>query len=287
MRLTQVSLVCTEEPSALWCVVSEPPPAQRTVFPLPYGVPPVRGQPPAEQNVVDQLWARVLDESLADTGPVGWRLLAEPHPAAATGPAPPGELSRLISVFRAMLGPEAEHGEILCALGTIAPPKILCSEVYSLPSSPGYYFRLLHRMRTLAAAGERAPGITRQLQTEGFTLAPGRSEPIGLATVQRLLREDRAAAHATRPPAAPSAEAPGANEWWLGDLAAELAMPSITLYNWLRRGLLAGRQEARPPYRWIVYASAERLCSLRERRTGARDPSWRRYPGWRFGRSGQ
>ncbi len=57
-----------------------------------------------------------------------------------------------------------------------------------------------------------------------------------------------------------------AAEWWLPDLARVLGMPNITLYNWVKRGLVKARQQEQPPRHWIVWADAaeqERLRQLR------------------------
>jgi hypothetical protein len=44
-------------------------------------------------------------------------------------------------------------------------------------------------------------------------------------------------------------------------------MPAATLFGWLKRGRVTGRQDARPPYRWIITADTaevERLRALRQ-----------------------
>jgi hypothetical protein len=71
---------------------------------------------------------------------------------------------------------------------------------------------------------------------------------------------------------------PGPHEWWLDDLAAELAMPPITLHSWLRRGWVHARQESRRPYRWIIHADPHQLAELRLRRS--RPAGWYTRRRW-------
>ncbi|MFI7504703.1 hypothetical protein ACIBVL_40780 [Streptomyces sp. NPDC049687] len=129
-----------------------------------------------------------------------------------------------------------------------------------------YYAQIVGRIAVLAGQGCNAPTITRVLWCEGFTMAPGRRDPISLTTVRRLLREN--VQRTRRRPVAVPGESLQADEWWLRDLAAELSMPSITLYAWARRGwVTVARKEGRPPYRLILWADRAELDRLRARRT--------------------
>lgn len=128
-----------------------------------------------------------------------------------------------------------------------------------------HFARILARVAALTGAGLSAPAITRALHSEGFTVASGRSDPISLTAVRRLLSEDIRTPR-RGPAATPRAEQAG-DEWWLRDLAVELSMPSVTLYGWVRRGwvTVAGR-EAHAPYRLILRAGHADLERLRARR---------------------
>ncbi|MFJ3213185.1 hypothetical protein [Streptomyces flaveolus] len=134
---------------------------------------------------------------------------------------------------------------------------------------PEHYFtQIVARIATLAEQGCSAPAITRTLRREGYTVAPGRSDPISLTTVRRLLRENVRSARRrfAQAPAGSLAD----DEWWLQDLAAELGMPCITLYGWARRGwVTVSRQESSPPYRLILRADRVELDRLRARRPQA------------------
>jgi hypothetical protein len=40
-------------------------------------------------------------------------------------------------------------------------------------------------------------------------------------------------------------------------------MPTATLFGWLKRGWVTGRQDTRPPYRWIITAGPAEVERLR------------------------
>jgi hypothetical protein len=157
------------------------------------------------------------------------------------------------------VGPVGPVGPV----GTVGP-------VGSGSTPEQYYGQVLERITALAGEGCNAPAITRLLQREGYTMAPGRSDPISLTTVRRMLREN------VQPVRRRSVAAPGeslaADEWWLRDLAVELAMPSITLYGWVRRGwVTVARKESRPPYRLILRADRAEIARLRAKRPHAEE----------------
>lgn len=135
-------------------------------------------------------------------------------------------------------------------------------------SSPEHYYaQVLERITALAGEGRTAPDITRVLQSEGYTMAYGRSDLISLTNVRRMLREH---VQPARRAAAEAGENLAADEWWLRDLAVELAMPSITLYGWVRRGwVTVARKESRAPYRLILRADRAEVDRLRAKRPPA------------------
>jgi hypothetical protein len=140
------------------------------------------------------------------------------------------------------------------------------------------YPQLLERVRQLAEQGHRAKAIANQLHAEGFRPAKGHQR-IGISAITQLLHQlgyPRAVTRQRITP--PPGEAPGPHEWWLDDLAAELAMPPITLHSWIRRGWVSARQESRRPYRWIIHADPHRLAELRQRRS--RPPGWYTRRRW-------
>jgi DNA invertase Pin-like site-specific DNA recombinase len=140
------------------------------------------------------------------------------------------------------------------------------------------YPQLLERVRQLAAQGHRARAIANRLHAEGFHPAKGRHR-IGVSAITQLLHQlgyPRAVTRARILP--PPGEEPGPHEWWLDDLAAELAMPPITLHTWIRRGWVHARQESRRPHRWIIHADSDQLAELRQRRS--RPPGWYTRRRW-------
>jgi Recombinase/Recombinase zinc beta ribbon domain len=140
------------------------------------------------------------------------------------------------------------------------------------------YPQLLQRVRQLAEQGHRATAIANRLHAEGFRPAKGRQR-IGVSAITQLLHQlgyPRAYTRDRITP--PPGEEPGPHEWWLDDLAAELAMPPITLHSWIRRGWVHARQESRRPYRWIIHADAHQLAELHQRRT--RPPGWYTRRRW-------
>jgi hypothetical protein len=140
------------------------------------------------------------------------------------------------------------------------------------------YPQLLERVRQLAEQGHRAKAIANRLRAEGFHPAKGHQR-IGTSAITQLLHQLGCPRAFTRDRITPPpGEQPGPHEWWLDDLAAELAMPPITLHGWIRRGWVHARQESRRPYRWIIHADGDQLAELRQRRS--RPPGWYTRRRW-------
>jgi hypothetical protein len=140
------------------------------------------------------------------------------------------------------------------------------------------YPQLRERVRQLAEQGHRAQAIASRLHAEGYHPAKGRQR-IGISAITQLLHQLGCPRAVTRDRIVPPpGEEPGPHEWWLDDLAAELAMPPITLHSWIRRGWVHARQESRRPYRWIIHADGHQLAELRYRRS--RPPGWYTRRRW-------
>jgi hypothetical protein len=315
MCMLEISVLQSRTPRALWCAVTvhgshlagsatgSPAPALATpdgwlfatggvlaaTEPGPCGaaatdparLPWPQGAPDPARHLACWLVSRARREAAAAPR---WYLLAE-----AEEKNHPGVLETLRSMGAALTEHPC-HQRAAQALAAPAPLILLHSRLAATPcrTAPddersGYRRLVLERIGQLARQGRRAPEITARLSQEGFTVAPGRADSIGLATVQRLLREDvrRTTPIPTRnrPRPAPG-EAPGTDEWWLPDLAVELSMPVSTLYSWVRRGwVTAVRKETRPPYRWIVRAGPAELGDLRRRRAGPTGSALAGEPG--------
>jgi hypothetical protein len=124
---------------------------------------------------------------------------------------------------------------------------------------------LIARIRALKGQGLTAPQIAERLNAEGWRPAK-RRETFNREMVRTMMsRHGLTPVHrrpADLPPLAP-------DEHWLSDLAKDLAMPDVTLYNWVQRGWLKARQIDGPQGRWVVLADGnerERLKALRTRR---------------------
>jgi Recombinase zinc beta ribbon domain/Recombinase len=124
-----------------------------------------------------------------------------------------------------------------------------------------YYPALTERIRTLAGEGLGNAAIADRLAVEGFR-TPRLHERFHTGEIQQLIRRlglrpgldhdhrtDRGSL--------------GQDQWWLATLAREVGMPTATLFTWLQRGWITGRQDTRAPYRWIVTADRAQVERLR------------------------
>ena len=128
-----------------------------------------------------------------------------------------------------------------------------------------YYPALTERIRALAGQGLGSAAIAGQLAAEGFR-TPRLHERFHDGEIQQLIRRlglrpgldhDHRTDHGSL----------GPGHWWLATLAREIGMPVATLFGWLKRGWITGRQDTRPPYRWIITADpaeVERLRALHQ-----------------------
>jgi DNA invertase Pin-like site-specific DNA recombinase len=127
-----------------------------------------------------------------------------------------------------------------------------------------YYPALTARLTALVEEGLGNAAIADRLAAEGFRTPHGHDR-FHVGQIQHFIRrlglrpgleQDR---HSDRGGLGP-------DQWWLAGLAREVDMPVATLFTWLRRGWVTGRQDTRPPYRWIItadQAEVERLRALR------------------------
>ena len=128
-----------------------------------------------------------------------------------------------------------------------------------------YYPALTERIRALAGEGLRTAAIADRLAAEGLR-TPRLHDRFHDGEIQQLIRRlglrpgldhDHRTGHGSL----------GPGQWWLAALAREIGMPVATLFGWLRRGWVTGRQDTRPPYRWIITADpaeVERLRALHQ-----------------------
>ncbi len=124
-----------------------------------------------------------------------------------------------------------------------------------------YYPALTERIRALAGQGLGSAAIAAQLAAEGFR-TPRLHDRFHDGEIQQLIRRlglrpgldhDHRTDHGSL----------GPGQWWLATLAREIGMPAATLFGWLKRGWVTGRQDTRPPYRWIITADSAEVQRLR------------------------
>ena len=128
-----------------------------------------------------------------------------------------------------------------------------------------YYPALTERIRALAGQRLGNAAIAGQLAAEGFR-TPRLHDRFHGGEIQQLIRRlglrpgldhDHRTDHGSL----------GPGQWWLATLAREIGMPVATLFGWLKRGWITGRQDTRAPYRWIITADqteVERLRALHQ-----------------------
>lgn len=130
--------------------------------------------------------------------------------------------------------------------------------------------QLLARVQELSGAGKTSGEIAEILNGEGF-VPPRRQGPFTAAGVRQLLKR----AGLVRPWR--QVDELGKHEWWLADLADELAMAEAALRVWLRRGWVHGRQTAVQRL-WVVWADREELRRLRRLRAQSHEKGRRVSP---------
>src|SRR5215467_14547628 len=137
-----------------------------------------------------------------------------------------------------------------------------------------YYPALLARVTELAQAGQNNPQIAGVLNAEGFR-PPKRTSRFTGGQVRTLITQRGIRSQRNGRPAVLTSLAPG--QWSVPGLAAELGMPTATIYNWIYRGWITARHAPRTR-NWIIAADGEQMRQLRERR--ARPPGFYTRARW-------
>jgi DNA invertase Pin-like site-specific DNA recombinase len=130
------------------------------------------------------------------------------------------------------------------------------------------YEELVARVDTLRAEGKTLSEIAATLNAEGFH-PPKRSPHFTMGILSCFLRERGAQSGSSSRNVALEARL-AADEWWLADLAAELAMPIATMHRWQKVGWVTSRKIADARGRWAIYADADELVRLRRLRDSPR-----------------
>jgi len=130
------------------------------------------------------------------------------------------------------------------------------------------YEELTARIHSLLAERKTLSEIAAALNAEGFH-PPKRTRRFTKAILSRFLRE-RGVRTGALPRSVTCEQHLEADEWWLADLAAELAMPIATLHRWQRVGWVASHKVTAAGGRWALYADADELMRLRRLRDSPR-----------------
>ena len=136
-----------------------------------------------------------------------------------------------------------------------------------------YYPALLARVTELAEAGRSNRQIADLLNAEGLR-PPKRTSRFNGGQVRTLVTR-----RGIRRPKGRPAVLLGlaAGEWSVPGLAAELGMPTATIYNWIYRGWITARH-APGTRNWIITADDQQMHQLSERR--ARPPGFYTRARW-------
>jgi DNA invertase Pin-like site-specific DNA recombinase len=126
------------------------------------------------------------------------------------------------------------------------------------------YDELVARIDALRAQRKRLSEIADTLNAEGFR-PPKRSRRFTKEILSRFLRE-RGVRTGPLPQSVTHEHHLRANEWWLADLAVELAMPIATMHRWQRVGWVTAHKVTKAGGRWAIYADADELLRLRRLR---------------------
>jgi len=137
------------------------------------------------------------------------------------------------------------------------------------------YPQLLARIDALHGEGVNFEQIAAHLNREGF-YPPKRTDQFSAAMVAGVL--SRRGLHGPRPRAMVDGSVLTPHEYWLTDLARELAMPIATLHKWQRSGWVQSRKVAVAAGRWAIWADEEERKRLRRLRAYQRKWPEPRYP---------
>jgi DNA invertase Pin-like site-specific DNA recombinase len=130
---------------------------------------------------------------------------------------------------------------------------------------------IMTAIQDLRRQGLTAKHIAEQLNADGW-ITPTQRNPFNERLVRAMMHRYGRVARGPKPPPR-GAE----NARWLADLAGELKMPLVTLYGWLRRGVIEAR---RIDGQWAVIAGKAELRRLRHLRRENPTPK-RREPSKR------
>lgn len=123
------------------------------------------------------------------------------------------------------------------------------------------YDKLKQHLAQLVKQGLTSRQIAERLNDEGWK-PPKRYVQFSAPGVRELLvRMGLCSVHRSTKYCQPKLKK---NEWLIPDLAKRLAIPAVTLFQWIRRGRLTARQLDGPQGRWIIWADAKELTRIQK-----------------------
>lgn len=139
-----------------------------------------------------------------------------------------------------------------------------------------YYPALVKRIRELQTKGLTLAAIAQSLNEEAWR-PPKRRKTFNGSMVKSILSQQQSQTDSGKQSQPGQARAGlRDHEWLLQELAAQLSMPVVTLYAWLRRGWVEGRRLEEPKGPWVIHADTEQLARLRALRQAPKR-GWRSH----------
>lgn len=146
--------------------------------------------------------------------------------------------------------------------------QLTCRRSVALMKQLSDYQALMARVAELFGEGLKQRELAARLNEEGWK-PPKRRDSFSESMVAALL--SRQGLSQSKPLSRKAFPAPGEGEWTLQALALHLDIPSVTLFTWLKKGVLTARKEEQPPRRWLIQADEAELNRLRAYRQRVRE----------------
>jgi DNA invertase Pin-like site-specific DNA recombinase len=234
----------------------------------------------AQQTLVEehQRWQRQQPSPLSAAERESIRALASDLPALWAAPTTTPQdrqaiIRQLIDQVVATVVGETEQVEVVIHWAGGHQTKTSVLRPVARLDQLSYWPQLRARILALRRQGLPSREVAARLNAEGWH-PPKRRDTFTSEMVRSVLSRQGLARWKQRSGPHPELRP---NEWLLLDLAAKLQMPTVTLYNWIRRGWVTARQlqqrtRARPL--WAINADEQEIARLLTLRTAPKH-EWR------------
>jgi len=140
-----------------------------------------------------------------------------------------------------------------------------------------YYPELVHRVAQLRNDGQTVSAIAQILTKQGWRPAQG-GDTFSDSSVRRILAR-RDARRLVERPRISEGIPKAANEWTTDEIIDALDMPRVTLYGWIKKGLVKARRVLyQKRSMWLIWADETELNRLHALRAHSRSGTTRREP---------